>query len=729
MLRSSVVGSCVVALATLACTSTTSEPDFPPGRLLFVPVPSPTTLAGGSGNTCVLRDGEVWCWGANVDGELGDGTRINRLHPTRVVGLNEVVSIAPGWWHGCALIHDGSVWCWGGDDDLFGTQVETVSASPIQMVGLADIVQLDSMGGSCALRSDGAVLCWGTNYHGKLGDGTTDDHSQPVEVRGLDDAVEVTVGFFHACARRRHGAVVCWGSNDQGQLLDVAAPEYGPVAIAGLTDVVEIDSGGNHVCARRSNGRVSCWGDNSHGQLGIGEIDEDPLSSPTTGVHEVVGLRDVVELDANGDHSCARVETGDVLCWGSNDDGELGDGTFDDRSSPVVVEGLADVIALGLGLSHSCARQRDGQLMCWGFGGHGELGDGLPSAAPPRRPVAETAGAVELALASNHACARWPDGRVRCWGDNDSGQLGDGTREAHTGLVEVAELVEVEQISAGSVHTCARRGDGSVACWGDDTTQRRTRDCRPIDGGHAMVIVDGEPDPSHYAPAIVGGLAEVIDIHADDNQTCALGRGGEIWCWASDAETAELLDTVPNAVAVAGDCVRTADERALCWDRGQSAPATDVGVERVVELVAGGGHHCALQASGRVQCWGQNRAGQLGDGTTLARSEPVTAIGLENAVELSAGHDRTCARVADGSVWCWGDNTANSAGSALSSDLLVPTRVEALSGVVEIDTGHLTTCVRLGSGDVECWGDALASSDDEDAFEHRRATPGLVEGL
>ncbi len=193
------------------------EPSSVPG------VENVVGLALGVAHTCALRrDGKVLCWGGNEAGMLGDGTTASRGAPAPVVGLDDVVRIASSKAHTCALRGDGTVHCWGlGDDGQLGDGVKRprdgMAVRPVQVVGLRDVSAI-AVGGAhaCALRA-GHVFCWGGNGVGQVGDGTTEQRPAPVEVPLLDDVIEIAAGAGHQCALRHDRSVWCWGNGAMGQ--------------------------------------------------------------------------------------------------------------------------------------------------------------------------------------------------------------------------------------------------------------------------------------------------------------------------------------------------------------------------------------------------------------------------------------------------------------------------------------------------------------------------------
>ena len=556
-----------------------------------------TAIAAGGEHTCALtRGGGVKCWGANLSGQLGDGTTTWRSTPADVVGLGSgITAIAAGGSHTCALTSGGVVKCWGrnGDGQL-GDGTTADSSTPLDVVALGSGVAAIAAGGShtCALTSGGVVKCWGRNYYGQLGDGTTADSSTPLDVVALGSGVAaIAAGGRHTCAMTSGGGVKCWGWNYYGQLGDGTTTWRSmPADVLGLgSGVAAIAAGWYHTCALTSSGGGKCWGANSSGQLGDGTTTW--RSTPA----DVVGLGSGVAAIAPGySHTCA-LTGGGVQCWGRNGDGQLGDGTTTDRSTPVDVVGLASgVAAIAAGGSHTCALTSGGVVKCWGRNGDGQLGDGTTAdSSTPLDVVALGSGVAAIAAGWDHTCALTGGGGGKCWGQNRYDQLGDGTTADRSTPVDVVGLGSgVAAIAAGWGHTCALTGGGGVKCWGwnwhgqlgDGTTTDRST---PVD--------------------VVGLASGVAAIAPGYYHTCALTSGGGVQCWG-DNEYGQL-----------GDGTR----------RDSRAPVAVVGLANgVAAITAGGEHTCALTSGGGVQCWGANSSGQLGDGTTTSRSTPVDVVTL-----------------------------------------------------------------------------------------------------
>ena len=351
----------------------TSSASLPPLRGI-------AAIAGGEYSTCALTvAGRVKCWGYNYFGQLGDGTFNSRSIPLAVVGLpSEVAAIDTGGGHTCALTAAGGVKCWGTNGwGQLGDETTMNSSTPVDVVGLGSGVAAIAAGGthSCALTTGGGVKCWGWNGWGQLGDGTYTERHAPVNVVGLGSGVAaIATGWLHVCALTTAGGVKCWGQNRNGQLGDgTTTDRHMPVDVVGLgSGVAAIAAGYEHTCALTETNKVKCWGSNWDGQLGDGTTTD--RYTPVN----VVGLESAVTAIADDwHHTCALTTGGGVKCWGDNWDGQLGDGTTIDRYTPVDVVGLeSGVAAIATGGYFTCALTEESGVKCWGDNLTGQLGDG-----------------------------------------------------------------------------------------------------------------------------------------------------------------------------------------------------------------------------------------------------------------------------------------------------------------------------------------------------------------
>jgi alpha-tubulin suppressor-like RCC1 family protein len=553
--------------------------------------------------------------------------------------MSDLAGIATGGWHTCAVTAVGRAQCWGWNvDGQLGRGNTVDSPVAVNVTGLASGVRAVAAGSrhSCALLATGTVKCWGENFYGQLGTGGLFPSSLPVDVPGVSGLVTVSAGGHHTCGLTAAGGVRCWGNDSWGQL-------GGNALTSGIAAVV---SGYQHACALTDGGGVKCWGANYRGQLGIGVVSNN-VAVPT----DVAGLTSgVVAIGAGATHSCAALANGNVRCWGSNDAGQLGNGTTVDAVLPVDVQGIANATALALGEGQSCTLTATGGLKCWG------VNPGNGSAQPAMFPVDVTGlpgVATMIAGGFQHVCALIENGAAVCWGANAFGALGNGQVGRSASPVDASGVSHAVAIATGADHTCALGADGVVRCWG-----------RNFSGA----IGTGDIEDA-FLPTPVAIGASVIAVGAGGYSSCAVTSSGAVRCWGLVNGVAEL------------------------------APADMPGLgSGVVDVEVGNAFGCALTVAGAVKCWGDNTMGQLGNGSTTPSATPVDPIGLSaNVVAIGAGDAHACAILSDGSVRCWGANQAGQVTSSPTWSETTPVLVSALGDkALALDLGRAHTCVRTG---------------------------------
>ncbi len=346
-------------------------------------------VSAGDRHTCgITVAGRLYCWGSDAAGQLGDGgTNTDQGAPVEVAGGRKVwVQVTAGGFHTCARTVRGQLWCWGSDfwGQLGNGGANTDVGAPVQVTGGGGAWADVSAGyqHTCGRTLGGRLWCWGNDGSGRLGDdAAVADRTEPTEVAGATaDWRTVTAGTFHTCAVKRSGRLFCWGLDSAGQLGD-GPPLVGrhtPVEVAGgRTDWTAIALGRSHTCGLQRSGALACWGWDDAGQLGDDAAHADQASPvPVAG-----GPWRAVT--AGGYHTCAsgRAARGfgdQVYCWGLDTYGALGDGApLADQPLPVPVSGGVGVLsALDAGEYHTCARLDLGRLRCWGLDSNGQLGDG-----------------------------------------------------------------------------------------------------------------------------------------------------------------------------------------------------------------------------------------------------------------------------------------------------------------------------------------------------------------
>jgi alpha-tubulin suppressor-like RCC1 family protein len=612
--------------------------------------------------------------------------------------LNDIVQVVAGGGHTCGLTASGGVKCWGENDrGQLGDGTTNLRLTPVHVTGLSSEVSAIAVGSAntCALTSGGGVKCWGSNDSGQLGDGTTADRWTATDVSGLSSGVSaIAAGSGHTCALTTQGGVKCWGANGFGQLGDGSAvPRLTAVDVSGLSSGISaIASDLFHTCAVTAGGGVKCWGYNNAGQLGDGST-TDRLTP--VDVSELGG--GVSAIAPGGYHTCALTTGGGLKCWGLNFAGQLGDGTTTDRLIAVDVSELTSgVAAVTTGFFHTCALTSSGGVKCWGLNHRRQLGDGSLTERWTAADVSGlSVGNSTVAAGFNHTCAVTAGRMVKCWGDNIGGQLGDGTASVRSTPVNVAALNDgLAAVATGGAHSCALSTGGGVKCWGFNSSGQ---------------LGDGST-VDRFSAVDVHGLGSGASAVATGRlHTCALGTGGGVQCWGD------------NTSGQLGDGTATV----------RFIPVSVIGLNgEVGALASGAAHSCALSAAGGVKCWGDNRHGQLGDGSNADRFTAVDVSGLSSGVgAIAVGEWHSCAVTIEGAVKCWGDNYSGQLGDDTTTDRWTPVDVSGLSsGASAIAAGAGHTCSLTNDGGVKCWG-ANAFGQLGDGTSTFRLTPVDVGGL
>jgi len=341
----------------------------------------PAISAGDSFTVALKTDGSLWAWGNIYSDLLGDSMIISRNIPTQIGTDEDWAVISAGNGHAIALKRDGSLWAWGynfygqlGD----GTDgFRTDRNSPIQ-IGI-DKDWSDISAGYChtvALKTDGSLWTWGWNANGQLGDDTNTIRNVPMQIGKDKDWATISAGAYHTIALKKDGSLWAWGANGSGQLGDGTdnVSRYSPVRIGTEANWASISGGYAHTIALKMDGSLWAWGWNHYGQLG------DGTNMGHTAPMQVGTDKDWSAISAWSYHTIALKTDGSLWAWGYNNYGQLGDDTDMSRNTPVQIGIDKDWSAISAGgfdmYSHTAALKTDGSLWAWGYNGYGELGDG-----------------------------------------------------------------------------------------------------------------------------------------------------------------------------------------------------------------------------------------------------------------------------------------------------------------------------------------------------------------
>lgn len=741
-----------------------------------------SVVAGRSHACALLGDGRVKCWGGNARGQLGLGDNINRgsapgdmaILPFVNLGSGKrAVQLAAGAAHTCAVLDDGTAKCWGANlnGELGQGHARDIGDGPDEMGdhlapidlgtttgGTLQIVAGD--GHTCALLGIGSVKCFGTNDTGQLGRGDTTARGTassdmgdnlaavPLEYSNAPiTATALAAGDRHTCAVLQNRQVACWGDNAQGQLGIESAVARGDDAgeLGHDTKILilqfaantaeQITAGSSHTCAILADSRVICWGANDKGQIGIGltaaavgdEANEmAQLAHPNFDLNaESYAYR----IAAGGSTTCVIASSNGVRCWGANEHGQLGVGDTRDRgrsssdmgfSLPAV--DLNQPIQIAVGGNFACATLSDATVRCWGAGAAGALGtDGTADVGNTANigglaavPLPNGNFVRQLTGGEEHVCALLGDSRVKCWGRGDNFALGlgdgadrgndDGEMGADLPAVSLGTMFVPVRVVAGGLHTCAIGLSGQLKCWGHNISGS-------LGNGDGLDRGD-TPGSMASLPAVnVGTDVFVRDVGLGLYVTCAYLSGSKIKCWGLGSTGVPATDNGASR----GENADPMGNTLIPVDLGTT-------IQGPRGLAVGTYRACATIQPFGAKCWGNNSNGGFGVGDTTNRGSPSNTMGeslpyigspaVFEFTSLTVGRDHTCGRTVDGRLRCWGSDMSgqlgvNDSDAARGDDAGEMASLPfALAGerILRVSAFQDRTCAILLDRSLKCWG-------------------------
>ncbi|MGO3328110.1 protein kinase domain-containing protein [Gordonia sp. (in: high G+C Gram-positive bacteria)] len=383
--RNLLIALAIAAVAVIAIVGT--SPLWWPSNDEPAEASANQSVATAYGTVCSVHEEQLYCWGNNASGQLGDGSTGDRRTAAKVGSLSDVTAVAVG-----------------GYLTESNTYVVTTCAA-----------------------ANGSAYCWGNNHYGQVGDGSDEQRTTPVKVPGLENVVAVTTSMGASCAVAGDDAeLYCWGNGEFGQLGtgNTAKSVKAPTKVPNLKNVTDVSAAGGTVCAV-ADAELRCWGDNRDGQVGDGST-ERRMTPVKIGVLEDV---DSVSLGSSASkrddggwtyyfYSCAAAD-GKAYCWGKH---AAKPGTVE---APQEITGVDNVEQVTMDVGTACALTDDGAVKCWGNNRFGQVGNGS-SDDPVRAPadVGSVSDVRYVATGTSVTCVT-TDADTYCWGTNTSGQLGN----------------------------------------------------------------------------------------------------------------------------------------------------------------------------------------------------------------------------------------------------------------------------------------------------------------
>ena len=513
-------------------------------------------LVSGKSHTVALRsDGLLFTWGYNPDGELGDGSVINRSSPVQIPS-GSWTQISTQDYTVFAINTVGQLWGWGYQNNgQLGDNTNTPRSSPVQIgVGSSWNSVYSGSSFSVAIRSDGTLWGWGLNGYGQLGLNTTNSMSSPVQI-SASSYTQVMTGASHVVVQRSDGTLWAWGYNTDGELGDgTTVAKSSPVqVISGLiytsspvqistSSWIAVSAGDSHSVALRSDYTIWGWGSNMLGQLGI---------TGSTLSTAVIGGGASFTAFINGD--------GRLWTWGNNGNGQLGQLNTSTYSSPAVI-GFYSWTSLSVGQSHMLAIRSDSTLWAWGYNGVGQLGtnDTVSRSSPV---LVNTSTWSQVATYNSHTLAIRSDGTLWGWGSNNVNQLSLSWAQIQVGF---------------DGHINALRSDGTLWGW-----------------GYNNVGQIGNNNTTNYSvPQAVYAAnynnLKVIQFSVGGSHTAAITSDNRLWTWGNNSY---------GQLGVNG---------------GNQSTPTNVGGSWT-QVTAGLYHTLGIKTDGSVWAWGNNTYGQVSD--------------------------------------------------------------------------------------------------------------------
>ncbi len=745
------------------------------------------SVAVGQSHSCAIADDSiVYCWGYNGEGQLGRTTasQYNNL-PKAVSMVNgtsdlygkKVRQISAAFNNTCVIADDSQVYCWGYNNlgqvgnndepnDAYAPKAVYTTGTPMSGKKIVSISTGDFV--TCAISADNLIFCWGTNGAGQLGIGSwggTSDIPVAVNMAGVlagKTIKAVSVGEMHVCALAadRVGAlgtqVYCWGNNTDGQLGD-GSDTSSNVPVAVLTagtplagkDIVSISAGEASTCAVASDSQVYCWGLNTSGELGTGVANSGSWTALAVSTTGVLDNKFVMSIEGNLRTRCVVASDSQAYCWGYNNLGQTGGTAGSNSLSPVAVntvgvpggkvneitsigttnllresngetwrkftrksrlsrsEYIWKQVASGSGY-HTCAIASDSKAYCWGNNDDGQLGDNDATYVNKLTPVpVDTSGVLRgkaiksITTGYDHTCVIASDSKAYCWGGNSNGALGNNsTAESrvpvavYTGtagspgalygktLVSIAAFIET---------TCAIASDSKAYCWGYDSSGQLGNSA-PNDGSYSSV-----PVAVDTSVALSG--KGVVAISEGSEWTLAIATDGNAYSWGNNG-SGELGNSLGPT------------------DSNVPVQVTNTGAlsgKSVLSIDAGGHFGCAIASDSNAYCWGINAEGHLGDNNSpTQRSFPVAvytsgALSGKKILSISSAYNHSCVIASDSKIYCWGSNDSGQLGDSTTTDndeavAVVTTGVLSGLNINSVIAGNYFNYVIGSNGKAYSWG-------------------------
>ncbi|MEF2920440.1 MAG: hypothetical protein U0O22_08270 [Acutalibacteraceae bacterium] len=654
-----------------------------------------------SGNTggakyyaVITDDGNLYMWGNNDCGQLGDGTTTYRTSPIKV--LDKVKCVSLGEAHTAAIREDGSLYMWG--DNYKGQLGDGTTISKYKPQKIMDKVKSVSLSydQSSAITETGTLYTWGRNSSGQLGNNITEDSYKPVEI--MTNVKSVDLGTSNGAAITENGSLYLWGNNRYGLLgketyLNQLKPVPKPVKIADNIDsvslkysycsMITVDGtlytykgieptklwdgvvstiGTGFIITDR---KAFVWDDTDNG-IFINEIELRDNTPSLTGNgieynadlsninYDFTSIGEVKQIEAGQNVTAVVMKDGSLYMCGYNNWGQLGNGTLTNSSRLIKI--MDDVESVSLGENHSAAIKKDGSLYMWGASYYGQLGNCTLTYS--LKPVKVLDDVIQVSLGGDTSAAIKEDGSLYIWGDNRYGQLGLGGESPYsTAPVEVKEIKkEIKSVSLGEVHSAAITTDNELYMWGDNGSYE----------------IDRKLSNEIRCRLPVKVMGNVNSVDLGNRYSSAITVDGSLYMWGSYS-SGEL------------------GNNSIYYNNSQKFRIAN----NVAKTSLGTSTSSALSKDGGLYIWGSNYHGLISNETTVNKIAFPTYI-MNNIVSVSMGANHIIVLCKDGTVYTWGYNGAGQLGNGTTTASRKPIEL-TLPTITNINKTSKSTAVSSGS--------------------------------
>ena len=572
--------------------------------------PAPTDVSGLNNITaiaieqygCLALDTSqnVWFWGNNTNGQLGDASSNSYKIPTQVSGLTNITAIAIGQYGCLALDASKNVWFWGyNTKGQLGSGASNTYYAATPVSGLTNITAIAiSTNGCLALNTSQKVKFWGNNSTGQLGNTTTTPSiCTPTDVSGLSNITSIAIGTNGCLATDVNQNIWFWGNNTNGQLGNVgwvstSSRYYAPTLISGETNITTIAIGLNACLSLNTNQTVKAWGNNTNGQIGNGGSNNIYLTpTPFSGIDNPTAIA----ISSNG---CVSLDARQkVKFWGRNSAGQVGNGLPSSVMyyAPIDVSGLSNITAIAIGQSGCLALDTRQKVKFWGNNGQGQLGTGVSTGNLTPTDVSGLSNISAIAISDTGCLALDNSNNVWFWGKNNNGQLGDASSNSYRIPTPVSGLSNITAIAIGQNGCLGLDMSKNVWFWGNNVQGQ---------------LGDASSN-SYRLPTQVSGITNITAISIATVGCLALDMSQTVWFWGR------------NLASQVGNGVNTGT---------YYTPTKVLNItNNTFTAISINPNGClALDTSKNVWFWGGNSQAQIGSGVTSGTFQPAKVPGLTN---------------------------------------------------------------------------------------------------